>query len=274
MKRALAALAAALLAAIPAFAADEPDPHAELKALVGRINDKLQGSPKSEEELAPELEEFDKLLASFKEGEEDAAAQATLMKGMLYIQVFQQPGKGAEIIKSLKTKYPTSKEAGAADKILASIDETLAAQKIQASLAPGAEFPNFEVTDLDGKPLSIAGLKGKVVLIDFWATWCDPFVQELPTILAAYEKYHDQGFEIVGISLDQDKEALTKFIAEHEMTWPQFFDGKGWQNELAKKYGIRSVPASYLLDKDGKIIASGLRGEGLIEAVGKAVGGA
>jgi thiol-disulfide isomerase/thioredoxin len=143
---------------------------------------------------------------------------------------------------------------------------------MQAALTVGAQFPDFNEKDVDGKPLSIASYKGKVVLVDFWATWCGPCRAELPHVIATYKKYHDQGFEIIGISLDQDQAKLTGFTKAMNMTWPQFFDGQGWQNKLAAKYGIESIPAAFLLDGNGKIIGRDLRGEALMQAVAKALG--
>jgi hypothetical protein len=93
----------------------------------------------------------------------------------------------------------------------------------------------------------------------------------LPNVLKTYEKHHDKGFEIIGISLDQDKQKLTSFTESKKMPWVQYFDGKGWQNKLASKYGIKSIPATYLLDGQGKIIAKDLRGEALEAAVAKAL---
>ena len=106
-------------------------------------------------------------------------------------------------------------------------------------------------------------MSGKVVLVDFWATWCPPCVAEMPNVIAAYNQYHDQGFEIIGISLDQDKDALLAFTKENKMPWPQYFDGKGWSNEIAGQYGIRGIPATFLIGKDGKIAATDLRGPAL-----------
>jgi thiol-disulfide isomerase/thioredoxin len=142
-------------------------------------------------------------------------------------------------------------------------------ERRKASLEPiGTEPKPFEVKDQEGRPLSLAGLKGKVVLIDFWATWCGPCRAELPNVLETYRKYHDQGFEIVGISLDQDEDAFREFIQDEGMTWPQFFDGKGWGNEIAVLYGVQGIPQTYLLDRDGKIQRVGLRGDALERAVG------
>jgi Thiol-disulfide isomerase and thioredoxins len=269
MKLLLAALTAALLVTGSASAAEESDPHAPLKALVGRINEKLSTGPKTAEDLAPELEEFDKLVAGFGEDEKEAAAQATLMQGMLYIQVLGDNAKGTEIIESLKAKYPGTKEAEAADQILASLKQEAEAAKVRASLVDGAAFPAFEGTTLAGKPISLADYKGKVVLVDFWATWCGPCVAELPNLLSTYDAYHDKGFEIVGISLDRQKEDLEKFVAEKKVTWPQVFEQGA---ELAQKYGVRAIPTTYLLDREGNILASGLRGNALEETVRKAVG--
>jgi thiol-disulfide isomerase/thioredoxin len=109
--------------------------------------------------------------------------------------------------------------------------------------------------------------------VDFWATWCGPCVAELPNVLETYQKYHDKGFDVVGISLDQDENKLKSFILQRKISWHQYFDGKGWENKLAVKYGISSIPATYLLDKDGKIVAKDVRGEELGKAVAKALDG-
>lgn len=109
----------------------------------------------------------------------------------------------------------------------------------------------IQFTSVDDRAVDVAKLKGKVVLIDFWATWCGPCVAELPNVLAAYDKLHPKGFEIVGISFDEDKSALQKFVASQKMTWPQYFDGEGWQNKFGQQFGINSIPAMWLVDKKG-----------------------
>ena len=114
--------------------------------------------------------------------------------------------------------------------------------------------------------------KSGVVLVDFWATWCGPCVAELPNVLEAYRKYHDRGFQIIGISLDKDLNALTAFIKGHDMSWPQYFDGKGWENKLAARYGIRSIPTTFLLDGKGRIVARDLRGNALPAELAKLLG--
>jgi|TARA_B100000959_G_scaffold224087_1_gene237608 thiol-disulfide isomerase/thioredoxin len=107
---------------------------------------------------------------------------------------------------------------------------------------------------VDGRKVNVAKLKGKVVLIDFWATWCGPCVAELPNVKKTYTKYHKKGFEIVGISLDSNKDKLMNFVEDNNMTWPQQFDGKGWKNRYAVEFGIQSIPAMWLIDKKGNLV--------------------
>jgi thiol-disulfide isomerase/thioredoxin len=135
-----------------------------------------------------------------------------------------------------------------------------AAQSGLATMEMRSKPLELVFTATDGRKVDLAELRGKVVLIDFWATWCPPCVEEVPGVVEANEKFKDRGFEIVGISLDQDKAALEKFIAENKMTWPQFFDGKGWDNELAKRFNIQSVPTMWLLDREGKLADPNPRG--------------
>jgi thiol-disulfide isomerase/thioredoxin len=124
-------------------------------------------------------------------------------------------------------------------------------------------------TDFSGNPFSLAGLKGKVVIIDFWAPWCGPCMQEMPALIELYKKEKKNGLEIVGISLDKGEESLKSTITETGITWPVLSDHKGWQSAIAKKWGIRSIPATYILDRKGLIRHTSLRGEELADAVAK-----
>lgn len=134
------------------------------------------------------------------------------------------------------------------------------------------------MNDIDGKMVNLANYSGKVLLIDFWATWCGPCLRELPNVREVYEKYHDQGLEILSISLDyEDRKPLADYrqwIAENGMTWKHIYDGKGWNSELAGKYFVASIPAAYLIGPDGSMAASGddCRGEKLEESVKTALG--
>ena len=145
--------------------------------------------------------------------------------------------------------------------------ELSAAAKAGLELMDMRDKPlELSFTAVDGRKVDLADLRGKVVLIDFWATWCPPCVEEAPSLVETYEKFKDRGFEIVGISLDEDKSALEKFTTENKMPWPQFFDGKGWENEFAQRFKIQSVPTLWLLDREGKLVDASPRSR-LDEAV-------
>ena len=138
-----------------------------------------------------------------------------------------------------------------------------------ARLKTGAAPLPFAGKDLAGKPVNLAQYKGKVVLIDFWATWCAPCIEELPNIVTAYNRYKAKGFDVVGVSLDEaeDKSKLVKFTSNNKMPWRQVFDGKGMSSKLATGYGITAVPFTLLIGRDGKIAAVNPRGPELEPAV-------
>ena len=137
----------------------------------------------------------------------------------------------------------------------------------------GQVLPEFSpVVDLDGKPVSLADYRGKLVLLDFWATWCGPCITELPNIKEVYEKYHDKGFEIIGISLDTDEAALRTFIKENRLPWRQVFDGAGRETPLAQQYGVRGIPAQFLIDREGTVISVKARGKRLKDLVEAEIG--
>jgi peroxiredoxin len=133
----------------------------------------------------------------------------------------------------------------------------------------GKPAPLFSQADPQGKPIALASFKGKYVLIDFWASWCGPCRQENPNIVRTYQKFKDKNFEILGVSLDQDKTKWLKAIQDDQLTWAQVSDLKYWRNEVAVQYGVQSIPANFLLDKQGKIIAKGLRGSDLEQTLEK-----
>ena len=123
-------------------------------------------------------------------------------------------------------------------------------------------------TLLNGQPFDQSTLAGKIVLVDFWATWCGPCIAEIPNVLEQYQKYHSKGFEVVGISLDQERDALEKFVTERKIPWPILFEpseGSGWQHPLASYYGISGIPTVILIGKDGNVVSLNARGERLGE---------
>ena len=133
----------------------------------------------------------------------------------------------------------------------------------QKKTAVGTKFVDFEMQTPDGKSVKLSDYvgKGKVVLVDFWASWCPPCRRDMPNLVAAYKKYKNKGFEIVGISLDSKADAWAKGVKDLNITWPQLSDLQGWKNSGAQLYGVNSIPHTVLVDKDGTIIAKNLHGE-------------
>ena len=144
--------------------------------------------------------------------------------------------------------------------------QIMAERMAMEATAVGAQYTDIAMPNPDGKTIKVSDYvaKNKYTLIDFWASWCGPCRAEMPTVVKAYTDYHKKGFEVVGVSLDNNKDAWVKAIDQLKMPWPQMSDLKGWECKGALDYNVRSIPANVLIDQQGNIIAKDLRGEDLL----------
>ena len=173
----------------------------------------------------------------------------------------QIPGGNTAAVKAIETFGPIM--ASSTNPRIQQLAEGLAG-KLRLLGLPGKPM-EIKGDLLDGTKFDQAKLTGKVLLVDFWATWCGPCVAEIPNMLAEYEKYHDKGFEVVGISLDEERADVEKFVVENKIPWPIIFAGKGWQDPVAQFYGISGIPQLVLIGRDGNVITLDIRGEKLGE---------
>lgn len=207
---------------------------------------------------------YDELMANYSEKvakkiNENSSSFASIMaiqqlRPELYFDTYQSLSKG------LSAKYPNNLDI----KSFASmVSQTEAMLKGKKSIAVGEEAPELILPSTNDKEIALSSLRGKVVLIDFWASWCGPCRKEMPNVKKAYDKYKNKGFEIFGVSLDKDRDDWMKAISDDGMNWPQVSDLKFWESDAVRIYGVQSIPFTVLIDKEGKILATDLRGEEL-----------
>jgi len=271
MKSILLAVLTALVMCLPGGQVQGAGSQEELMTLAGRIQAKVESGKDTEADYQTELKELDALVAKLRQTEPEVAAQAALAKAVIYRKTFKERTRALAMLEQLVKEFPGTQVARAVPEMITELKLLIEMQRIRETLKPGTKFPDFAEKDLTGKPLSLADYKGKVVLVDFWATWCTLCVEALPEVKKAYSKYNKQGFEIIGISLDEDRKELNSFIKKQGIKWRNYNDGKEWESKLALQYGVESLPTTYLLDREGKIIGMDLEGKELMEAVAKAL---
>jgi peroxiredoxin len=144
---------------------------------------------------------------------------------------------------------------------------------VMKTVSVGQKAPDFTMNDTNGNPVTLSSKVGSgLLLVDFWAGWCGPCRRENPNIVKLYNDFHKKGFDVFGVSLDQTKESWVKAIADDKLTWTHVSDLQYWNNSAAKQYGIKAIPANFLLDKNGIIIGRNLMGEALYNKVNEVLG--
>lgn len=192
-------------------------------------------------------------------GREDSVARQVLGSAYIAVGRFDDAEKAFSAI--------AAAGSGADDKTRVMAAQMLERMSILKRLVIGGKAIDFTAEATDGRELSLEQYRGKVVLLDFWATWCAPCRQEMPNVKKVYSDYNGKGFDIIGISMDQSREQFETYISEQDIKWRQVFDGKGWMAELGQKYAVSSIPATFLIDRNGVIRYKDLRGDALEDAV-------
>lgn len=193
-------------------------------------------------------------LASMLAISQQIAPNAPVLNAQADLEVFEK------VSQDLSEKYPNNESVKGLKKY---VEQVKNPQQELEGVSIGAEAPNIELPTPDGKTLSLSSLRGNYVLLDFWAAWCRPCRVENPNLVDNHKKYNPKGFQIFQVSLDRTAEEWKEAIEKDGLNWHHVSDLKFWQSEAAQLYNVRSIPASYLIDPEGKVIARNLRGPAL-----------
>jgi len=268
------AAVAMLLAAVNLAHAQELTLADQLNNLIVKVQAKIDAGKTNESDFAADVTAMDGLIAAQDASNTNVIADLIYKKADLYLVALRNTEKSEQLFREVSQTYPTYRLAEVAAARAEGLRVDNEKRHIREALKPGTVFPDFNVTDMNGKSLSVSNYPGKVVLVDFWATWCPICVIELPSIIKLYKANRKDGLEVIGVTLDkqEEREKLDTFLKKHpDMTWPQYFDGLFWNNKLAVKYGFDETPWNVLVGRDGKIIGTNLHDDALKAAITKAL---
>jgi peroxiredoxin len=242
----------------------------------------------------PLSDKYSKLVVKYQIASQsgDAATVATLEPQLDSIQVsmtnlqknFVKTNPKSFVTPSILVSLSYEMEAEEIESMVNGLDTSIAALPqikslkervtLMKTVSVGQKAPDFTLSDVNGNPVALSSKIGsKLLLIDFWAAWCNPCRQENPNVVKVFTEFHKKGFDVFGVSLDQKKEAWVKAISDDKLAWTQVSDLQYWNNAAAKLYAVNSIPANFLLDETGKIIGKNLRGKDLYNKVNEVLGG-